>query len=147
MDFKAPDVTNSYVENIHRDPAQVRVSEICTAHCSLASYNRRDYYKITLNLAGNSLLHYANRGIKIDKPALVFTNPLVPYSWEGNHEAAAGYFCVFTNEFLRGNGRLDSLDESSLFKPGGDPVYFLTDQQSCYINSIFTRMKQELDGE
>jgi AraC family transcriptional regulator, transcriptional activator of pobA len=147
MDLNAPVVTDSYLENIHSDPAQVRVSQICTAHCSLVSYNRRDFYKITLNLACNSLLHYANRGIKIDKHALVFTNPLVPYSWEGNHEAAVGYFCVFTKGFLRGSGRMDSLDESNLFKPGGDPVYFLTDEQAEYLNNIFMRMEQELDSE
>jgi AraC family transcriptional activator of pobA len=129
------------------DSTQFRVATLYEGYCNLASYNRRDFYKITLKLGGNSQLLYANRGIEINKPALVFTNPLVPYSWEGDHEGAVGYFCVFTNEFLQTGNRMESLEESSLFKAGGDPVYFLDEAQAEYLNSIFSRMQQELDTE
>ncbi|KIO76516.1 transcriptional regulator [Pedobacter lusitanus] len=126
---------------------QFRVADTCTANCSLVSYNRRDFYKITLTLAGKSVLYYANKAIEINRPALVFTNPLVPYSWEGNHEATVAHFCVFTKEFLQENGRVHSLEESNLFKVGGDPIYFLSDEQADYINSIFTRMKLEQESD
>ena len=42
-------------------------------------YNRRDYYKISL-IIGTGVLNYANKAIKIDKNALIFSNPLIPYS-------------------------------------------------------------------
>ena len=147
MDALSAGITDNYLDNIHNDPAQVRVSQICTAHCTLEGYNRRDFYKVTLNLACNSKLFYASRAIDIDKPALVFTNPLIPYSWEGDHTNSDGYFCVFTHQFLQGNGRLDNLDQSTLFKPGGDPVYFVNDEQVTFIHSLFERMEKEMNSE
>jgi AraC family transcriptional activator of pobA len=145
--FEVSTITNNYLDNIHTDRAQFRVATSCTANCSLTSYNRRDFYKITLTMGGNSQLYYANRGIEINRPALVFTNPQVPYSWEGDHNNGIGYFCVFTNQFLHDNNRMESLDESNLFKPGGNPVYFLSDEQATYIHGIFNRILQEVETE
>jgi len=64
------------------DNTQVKVATISEARCSLSSYNRRDFFKITLLLEGKSELNYANRSYPITKPALVFTNRIVPYSWD-----------------------------------------------------------------
>jgi AraC-like DNA-binding protein len=141
--------TNSlFFETTQAESTQFRVSETCTGNCNLSAYNRRDFYKITLALEGNSKLFYANRGIEINKPALVFTNPLVPYSWEGDHQtASSGYFCVFTDAFLQAGWRMESLEESTLFKAGGDPVYFLDEAQVSYISSIFGKMEEELNSE
>jgi len=140
-------ITNEYLENLSNEPGQFRVAPSCEGYCNLASFNRRDFYKITLTLHGKSQLMYANRGIEIDKPALVFTNPMVPYSWEGDHVGPDSYFCVFTNEFLQNGNRMESLEESNLFKAGGDPVYFLTDEQASYIGSVFKRMLQESETD
>ncbi|TLV04109.1 helix-turn-helix domain-containing protein [Dyadobacter luticola] len=127
--------------------AQFRVSAIGEDNCSLASYNRRDYFKVSLILEGASELHYANRSIQIGKPALVFTTPLVPYSWEATGKLGRGYFCLFANEFLYTGGRMESLQESSLFKVGSDPVYFLDKDQGTYLESIFVRMRREIDTD
>lgn len=134
-------------DTITSEAVQFRVSEICQSSCELSSYNRRDFYKITLWLGGNSQLNYAKRAINIDKPALVFTNPLVPYAWDCDHAHSSGYFCLFTDEFLQPGNRMESLEESTLFKPGGDPVYFLDEAQIEYIRGIFNRMLQEFDSE
>ena len=72
------------------------------ARCSLSSYNRRDFFKVTLFFEGSSELNYANRSYAITKPALIFTNRIVPYAWEpveGSKEIT-GYFCVFTEQFF-----------------------------------------------
>jgi AraC family transcriptional regulator, transcriptional activator of pobA len=128
--------------------AQFRVSAIGEDNCSLASYNRRDYYKVSLVVKGCSELLYANRGIDISRPALVFTTPLVPYSWERtSEEEGHGYFCLFASEFLYTGGRMESLQESSLFKVGSDPVYFLNEDQAAYLESIFARMRREVDED
>ncbi|QNK62727.1 helix-turn-helix transcriptional regulator [Pedobacter sp. PAMC26386] len=140
-------ITDQYLENIQTERIQFRLAETCTANCSLTSYNRRDFYKITLTLAGNSILYYADKAIEINGPALVFTNPMIPYSWEGNHRVTTGLFCVFTKGFLQENGRMHSLEDSNLFKTGGDPIYFLDDQQTSYISSLFNRMKLEQESE
>ena len=57
------------------------------------SYNRRDFYKISLVTGGSGNMHYADKGVLVDKPALIFSNPLVPYSWEalsGDESPAGG---------------------------------------------------------
>jgi AraC family transcriptional activator of pobA len=129
--------------------SQIRVATIHEGLCSLSSYNRRDYYKISLILQGNSELLYANRGIRIKGPALIFTNRLVPYSWDADNDGVepSGYFCVFTEEFLQTGGRMESLQESSLYKAGGEPVYFLDDMQVEYVTRIFAQMRKEIDSE
>lgn len=128
--------------------AQFKIATIHEGMCSLSSYNRRDFFKISLITRGNSELFYGNRGIKIDRPVLVFTNRLVPYAWEADDAAEAlGYFCVFTEAFLQAGGRMESLRESSLYKPGGNPVYFLDNAQVKYIESLFARMHNDIDSE
>lgn len=109
----------------------------------LTSYNRRDFYKISFIATGRSKLLYANRDIEVVGPALIFTNPLIPYAWEGEAAGQTGFFCAFKEEFLQESGRLESLQESTLFKVGGDPVYLLDDVQAAYVGSIFKRMREE----
>jgi hypothetical protein len=85
--------------------------------CQPVPYNRRDFYKIAL-LFGTSRLLYADQGVAIDRPALVFSNPMVPYSWEGISPDQGGYFCLFTEDFLKAKDRDLVLQDSPLFKIG-----------------------------
>lgn len=109
-------------------------------------YNRRDFYKITLQF-GTSKLEYADKGIFIDKPALLFTNPKIPYSWEPISEEQKGYFVLFTEEFLRTTNADLSLEQSPLFKLGADPVYYVGEEQVTYIKQIFDNMKREFESD
>lgn len=131
------------------DFGQFKVAAINEGKCTLASYNRRDFYKITLVTKCNSTLNYANRSIEVKKPALVFINPLVPYFWQGetNEEEASGYFCVFTDDFLHTRNHQESLQDSLLFKAGGEPVYFLNDKQVNYLCNLFRQMREKVDSE
>lgn len=106
------------------------------------SFNRRDFYKIAL-LLGTGRLNYATRGILLDRPALVFSNPLVPYSWEPLSEIQSGYFCLFTDDFLAGE-RSVSLQESPLFKLSSDSVYFVNEAQQAKISQFFRTMLEEM---
>jgi AraC family transcriptional activator of pobA len=114
--------------------------------CSPMPYSRRDFYKISL-LTGQSRLIYADKGIEIDRPALVFSNPLVPYSFEGISEIQGGYFCLFTEQFIKANDRDPALCESPLFKIGKDPVYFVNPQQQDFITAIFQNMQREFSTD
>jgi AraC-like DNA-binding protein len=129
-------------------PSQFRVASIGEYLCTLASFNRRDFYKISLILKGSGKLAYADRLIDVRGPVLVFSNPFIPYSWENvegmGHE---GYFCVFTDQFIQEGGRSENLQHSPIFRPGGEPVYLLDESQAGYIQSIFSRMRQEVDTE
>ena len=109
------------------------------------TFGRRDYYKIAL-ITGSSRYNYATRGVLIERPALVFSNPLIPYSWEPVSEEQGGYLCMFTEEFLIINDRAASLQESPLFKLGSDPVYFVDETQYGDLSYLFSKMLQEMNS-
>lgn len=109
------------------------------------TFGRRDYYKIAL-LTGSSRYNYATRGVLIEQPVLVFSNPLIPYSWEPVSEEQGGYLCMFTEEFLLVNDRAASLQESPLFRLGSDPVYFVDEAQYADLSHLFRKMLQEMNS-
>lgn len=109
-------------------------------------YNRRDFYKIALAL-GTGKLHYADKGVLVDKPALIFSNPMIPYAWEAVSEEQDGFFCLFTEGFLKAKDRDLALQESPLFKIGADPVFFVNTVQQEYITTIFQNMLREFNSE
>jgi AraC-like DNA-binding protein len=109
-------------------------------------YNRRDFYKITY-MDGTSRLSYADKDIEIDRPALLFSNPMIPYSWEPISEKQKGYFALFTEEFLKSNNRDSALQDSTFFKIGASPVYFLNNEQVDSITRIFQSMLKEFHSD
>lgn len=44
-------------------------------------YSRKDYFKISL-IIGKNRVHYADKIIEMNQPAMLFANPQIPYSWE-----------------------------------------------------------------
>ncbi len=136
-------------EQVTAVASQFKVAAIGEGKCTLASYNRRDFYKITLVTKCDCQLLYANRTIVVNKPALIFTNPLVPYLWKGNNseDDAEGYFCVFTDLFLHEGNDSASLRKSAVFKAGGEPVYFINNSQLAYLLSVFKHMREETDSD
>ncbi|MGK6340662.1 helix-turn-helix domain-containing protein [Chryseobacterium sp. DT-3] len=115
--------------------------------CALISpYSRRDYYKISL-IIGKGKLHYADKWIDVDRPALLFSNPVVPYSWETDDEDQKGWFCLFTDQFLQNGIRFGNLLDSQLFKIGGTPVFFVDEEQQKTISDLFTKMMAEIETE
>src|SRR5690606_33323497 len=62
---------------------------------SVMPYNRRAYYKISL-IRGRSRAEYADKVIDIEKSALLFATPRVPYHWLPKDERLGGHFCIFT---------------------------------------------------
>lgn len=109
-------------------------------------FSRRDFYKITL-LFGTSRLEYADKGIFIDKPALLFTNPRIPYFWEPISEEQKGYFLLFTDEFYQETNSDLALENSPLFRLGSDPVYYIDPDQIAYIKQIFQNMNKEFHSD
>ena len=108
-------------------------------------FNRRDFFKISL-LTGRGRIDYANRSVLIDRPALVFTNPLVPYAWEALSQEQGGYLCLFAEDFLLGANHTASLQKSSLFRLDSNPVFFLNETQYADLRYLFRQMLRELDA-
>jgi AraC family transcriptional activator of pobA len=127
----------------------VEVLTMHEARCGLGTFNRRDQFKVVLVLEGTNELHYATRSFVIDRPALVFTNRLIPYAWEVNegfHEQQ-GFLSCFSESFLHSAMRGVSLKDTVLYKVEGNPVYFLTDEQARYFTDAFTRMRRDLESD
>jgi len=109
-------------------------------------YNRRAYYKISL-IRGKNRAEYADKVIEIEKNALLFATPKVPYHWIPQDPDQSGYFCVFTDEFFVKNKSGVVLDELPIFKPGGYPIFEITDEETKELASVFLKMKKEIASD
>ncbi len=106
-------------------------------------YNRRAYYKISL-VQGRNIAEYADKVINIEKNALVFATPHIPYIWVPQDIDQKGYFCIFTSDFLVQSKSGAVLDELPIFRPGGYPVFQISDQQAEEIKLLFKKMQEEI---
>jgi AraC family transcriptional activator of pobA len=106
-------------------------------------YDRRAYYKISL-IKGRSRAEYADKVMEIERNALLFATPKVPYHWLPEDREQDGYFCVFTSEFLLPAKSGVKLDELPLFQAGGYPVFTLTDEEYAEVLLLFKKMAREI---
>ena len=106
------------------------------------SYSRKDFYKINITF-GNFVFHYAERSFETDGIFLFFANPHIPYSCDAISEEHNGYTCLFTEDFLKLSDRSESLQQSPLFKIGGNPIFNLTESQAETFTQLFQKMLVE----
>lgn len=106
-------------------------------------YSRRDYYKISL-VIGNNRYYYADKTVEIKNAALVFANPMIPYSWDRIDNSQSGYFCVFTEEFFANFG---TIKDYPIFQPGSTPIYAVTPEDITEIKTFFDQMFVEINSE
>lgn len=109
-------------------------------------YNRRMYYKISF-ISGRNRAEYADKTIEIEKNALLFATPRIPYNYIPQNFEQSGYFCIFTGEFLLPSKSGIVLDELPIFKAGGYPVFQLTDEEAPDLERIFEKMYRELSSD
>ncbi|HET8573678.1 MAG TPA: helix-turn-helix domain-containing protein [Edaphocola sp.] len=103
-------------------------------------YSRRDYYKVTLIL-GKGRIEYADKTFKIQQPALLFSNPLIPYAWIPESEDQKGWFCIFNDAFVKQHDRL--LIDLPMFQPGNGHIFFPNQEQTLKISDFFDKMMKE----
>lgn len=108
-------------------------------------YNRRAYYKISL-ISGRNKAEYADKVIEIEKNALLFATPRVPYHWLPQDADQSGYFCIFTDEFLTQTKSGVVLDDLPIFRAGGYPVFQLSAGDTEEIDATFKKMYRELSS-
>lgn len=109
-------------------------------------YNRRAYYKISL-IKGKNRAEYADKVIEIEKNALLFATPKVPYHWLPLDEKASGQFCIFTGEFLTKSKSGIELDDLPIFKSGGYPVFQISDAEAKEVEILFAKMQKEINSD
>ena len=106
-------------------------------------YKRRDFYKIMF-VEGQSHVHYADKSLKIQKQALSFGNPFIPYKWDHLDLISDGIYCIFNQSFFHDFSQFSKYE---VFQPQGTHVFELTDEQAESIRNIFQKMQNELVSE
>jgi AraC-like DNA-binding protein len=106
-------------------------------------YARRDFFKISLTI-GNGKVHFADKIYEVQKQAMTFSNPFIPYKWEHTNNIASGFFCIFDQQFFHQFG---SLNQYSVYQPGGARLFELTDEQTKHIKDVFQRMFEEINSD
>ncbi len=109
-------------------------------------FGRRHYYLIILSI-GESKVHYDDHTFHLDGVCLLLLNPHIPYSTEIVSGNQTGYSCVFTENFIQPAVRLDSLQQSPLFKPSATPVFKLDAQQQSQLTGIFETMIEQEESD
>lgn len=136
-------------ENINKEIGHFNVFNIEELNASkkgVMPYNRRAYYKISL-ISGRNTAEYADKVIDIEKNALLFATPKIPYHWLPQDDNQSGFFCIFTDDFLTKNKSGMLLEELPIFQPGGYPIFQLQDDLYTELKSIFSKMFKELSSD
>jgi hypothetical protein len=68
-----------------------KLDDFTGAYARPIPYSRKDYFKISL-IIGKNIVHYADKSIAMNRPALLFANPQIPYNWEPLEEEQSGFF-------------------------------------------------------
>lgn len=118
----------------------------CRCRIGHTSFSYREFYKVTLVL-GEGKLYYADKWIKVDRPALLFSTPLIPYAWEAMGPNLTGSFCIFNEAFIRVSEKMGTLADSPLFNTSKERIYFLDERNLNTIQEIFGKMKEELETD
>ena len=109
-------------------------------------YDRRLYYKISL-IRGKNRVEYADKIIEIEKNALLFATPKIPYNYVPLEKEQSGHFCVFTDEFLTKNKAGIDIDELPIFKIDSYPVFQISDSEADELSLIFIKIQKEINSE
>ncbi|XOB63672.1 helix-turn-helix domain-containing protein [Campylobacterota bacterium DY0563] len=110
---------------------------------SQITYNKRDYFKITL-LKGKIKINYADKTVQSDNYALMFSDPQVPYSWEPLEKNQDGYFCIFTESFFN---KFGSIKDYPVFQTNQNKVFILDTLEAKEIERIYIKMFEEINSD
>lgn len=113
-------------------------------HLGKTSFSYKDFYKVALVLHTGKL-YYADKWIIVDRPAILFSTPLIPYAWEATGESnyGSGHFCIFNDAFLKTGDRSSSLADTPLLDISKERIYFLDDKTVNNIQFLFSKILDE----
>lgn len=145
------DLDSIFPKGLHKDIGHFNVFDIAQTlerakATSEMPYNRRKYYKISF-IKGRNRAEYADKVISIKKNALLFATPKVPYHWIPEDPNQSGSFCVFTEDFFIKDKSYYNLEDLPIFQPGGVPVFEIDDELAKEIETLFEKIKKEIDSD
>lgn len=140
-----------FPKGLHKDIGHFNVFDIAQTlervkNTSEMPYNRRKYYKISL-IRGKNRAEYADKIISIEKNALLFATPKVPYHWVPEDAQQSGSFCVFTEDFFIKESTYGSLENLPIFQPGVVPIFEIDNELADEIELLFKKVKKEIDSD
>jgi AraC-like DNA-binding protein len=106
-------------------------------------YKRRDFYKIML-VKGNIHINYADQVVAVNKQAMYFSNPQIPYSCDHLERIETGVYCIFNQHFFHQFG---DLKQYAVFQPAGNHVFELSDEQVEHVEAVYHRMFEEIKSD
>jgi len=101
---------------------------------------RRDYYKIVLVTAGNTLITYGDNTVAMKGAYLFFSNPRVAHRVEDLEKGRRGYACLFSEDFINSREGKNALRDSPLTRVEDSPVIALNDAQASFMKGLFVKM-------
>lgn len=108
-------------------------------------YQRKPFYKIAL-LRGEAIYYSGNQQIRISGNTIVFTDPMIRFSFETIDESFDGKYCVCSESFLRGTSKL-SLSNWPVFKDRNIYVQSLSNEQYRELLRIFNEIEDEYKSD
>lgn len=131
-----PDDFNQQVGHFNVFVLDPYITEIAKSH----PYAKRDYYKVML-VNGGGTVHYADTVIDVQRQALSFSNPQIPYNWTNRDQIDSCVYCIFNKDFFQQYG---NIDQYPIFHPQGKHIFELTDEQADKVKDIFEKMFVEI---
>jgi len=134
-------------QNAHRKGNEYFDVQPSRCNIGKTSFSYRDFYKVAL-VTHIGKLYYADKWIQVDRPAILFSTPLIPYAWEATAEGVGdGYFCIFNEHFLKTGDRNSMLADTPVLDISKERIYFIDDRTINNIRSIFKRMQEEMKSD
>lgn len=119
----------SHIEVHRRDDYHFKCREMVTP-------NRLDFYMINLITGGEGIKTFGTQEYYLKPGMLAFVSPGMITSWQSIVDNHAGYFCIFTADFLQE-------ETYPFFEIGGNAVLQLNDDQVRSFNNFFREIEQE----
>lgn len=116
-------------------------------HIGQTSFSYRDFYKVALVLETGKL-YYADKWIVVDRPALMFSTPMIPYAWEATgNKNGSGCYCIFNEAFVSQEERTEILAHTPLFDTSKERIYFLDESSLKNMQDLFSKIKMEMQSD
>ena len=140
---KKPEVS----QNAYRNGNEFCDVPISKCSIGTTSFSYRDFYKVSLVLHTGKL-YYADKWIMVDRPAMLFTTPLIPYAWEATGIGSGdGYFCIFNEHFIKTGNRTGIFAGTPVLDISKERIYFIDNDAVSNIKALFVKMQEELKSD
>lgn len=115
----------------------------CRNRCfGIMPFRRRDYYKITL-CSGQAVLYTEKGEVKVDYPAIFFSNPVTRFGWRNISIDQQGFVCIFNEMYVNAELKRGLKNLNRLFNDEIYSLVKLTDEQYELLAHYFVIMLEE----